>query len=105
MATELTYQRLGRQRESFRRLRVICGRWRHALALPPTLPPLSRRKGPETILCLLLVTLLLLLFILVLLVKREVECRRERAIGPVVIENGVPRVLRNDTKNNRRSAG
>jgi hypothetical protein len=54
---------------------------------------------------LLLVTLLLLLFVLVLLVKHEIELRGERAITPIVVENRVHRVLGDDTKNSRRSAG
>lgn len=59
-----------------------------------------------TILRLQLLKLLLLLFVLVLLIKHEVECRRERAIGTVVIENGVHRgVLRDGAKNNRWPAG
>jgi hypothetical protein len=33
--------------------------------------------------------LLLFLFVLILLIKREVECRRERTMGTVVIENGI----------------
>jgi hypothetical protein len=45
---------------------------------------------------------MLLLFILVLLIKSEIECRRRRAIGTVVIERGVHRnVLRYGTKKNR----
>lgn len=95
------------QRESFRRLRVIY-RWRHALALTPALASLGRRKGTDRwrtiILRLLLLTLLL--FILVFLIEHEVECRRERAIGTVVIENGVHwGALRDGTKNNRWPAG
>ena len=74
---------------------------RHALALTPTLPSLGHRKGPSTILRLLLFMLLLLLFVFVLLIKREVERRRERAIGTVLIENGVHGVLRDNTKRNR----
>lgn len=101
LAAELTYERLGRQRESFRRLGVIC-QWHHALALTPTLPSLGRRKGPDTILRLLF---LLLFFVLVLLIKHEIERRRKRAIGTVVIGNAVHIALRNDTKNNWWPAG
>lgn len=107
LTAELTYERLRRQRESFRRLDVVY-RWRHALALTPTLSPFGRRKGPErrgtSIFHLLLLTLLL--FVLVLLIEHEVECRRKRAIRIVVIENGVHRgVLGDHTKDNRWSAG
>jgi hypothetical protein len=48
---------------------------------------------------------LLLLFVLVLLIKHEIERRRKRAIGTVVIENAVHSALRNDTKNKRWPAG
>ena len=65
------------------------------------LPSLGHRKGPGTILRLLLIMLLLLLFVFILPIKREVEHRRERAIGTVVIVTGVHGVLRDNTKSNR----
>ena len=101
LSAELTYERLGRQSESFGRLGVIC-QWRHALALTPTLPSLGRRNGPDTILRLLL---LLLLFVLVLFIKHEIELRRKRAIGTGVIKNGIHSALRDNTKDNRWPAG
>ena len=97
LLAKLTYERLGRQRESFRRLGVIC-QWRHALALTPTLPSLGRRTGPDTILHLLFP---LLLFVLVLLIEHEIERRRKCAIGTVVIKNTVHSALRDDMKDNR----
>ena len=48
---------------------------------------------------------LLLLFVLVLLIKHEIEGRRKRAIGTVVIKNTVRSALRNDTKDNGWPAG
>ena len=97
LVAELTYERLGRQCQSFGRLGVIC-QGCHALALTPTLPSLGHRKGLGTILCSLLM-LFLLLFVFV--IKREIERSKENAIGTVVIENGVHRVLRDNTKSNR----
>ena len=97
LVAELTYECLGRQRESFRHLGVSCQGY-HALAHMPMLPSLGYRKGLGTILCSLLM-LLLLLFVFV--IKREIERSREHAIGTVVIENGVHRVLRDNTKSNR----
>src|ERR1700761_4334303 len=94
-------QRLGRQCESFGRPSMIC-QWRHGVALTPTLPSLGHRKGPNTILRLLL---LMLLFVLVLLIKHEIERRRKRAVGTVVIKNTVHSALRDDTKDNRWPAG
>ena len=80
---------------------MIC-QWRHGVALTPTLPSLGHRKGPNTILRLLL---LLLLFVLVLLIKHEIERRRKRDVGTVVIKNTVHSALRYDTKDNRWPAG
>jgi hypothetical protein len=37
-----------------------------------------------------------LLFVVVLLIKHEIECRRKRAIGTVVIKNMVHSALRDD---------
>ena len=72
--------------------------------LTPTLPSLGRRKGPDTTLHLLLL-MLLSLFAFALLIKCEVKHRRERAIGTVVIENGVHGVWRGFGEITRKAIG